>query len=40
VGRLGVLEEGPVVIPMIGALAFSFGVLAGNDLGSAMVGLV
>jgi hypothetical protein len=38
--RLGVLDEGPAVVPVIGALAFPFGVLAGNDPRSAVVGLV
>jgi hypothetical protein len=39
-GKLEVLAEGPVVIPIVDALAFPFGVLAGNDPGRAVVGLV
>jgi hypothetical protein len=39
VGRLEV-PEGPAVIPVVGALPFPFGVLAGNDPGRAVVGLV
>ena len=35
-----VLDEGLAVVPMVGALAFPFGVLAGNDPGNAVVGLV
>jgi hypothetical protein len=39
-GKLEVLAEGLVVIPIVGALAFPFGVLAGNNSGRAVVGLV
>jgi hypothetical protein len=38
--RPGVLDEGPTVVVVGVALAFPFGVLVGNDPGSAVVGLV
>ena len=40
VGKWGVLVEGPAVISGVGALAFPFGGLAGNNPGRAVVGLV